>query len=86
MNFVILPSFLHHRELCKDILSRNNRGAGRELVGGTDRTSVCAVNETVFGTVKGEKLVVLGNGRERLYTRERAKALAREITCAGIYH
>jgi hypothetical protein len=33
-------------------------------------------------SVKGEeKLVVFGYGRERLYTRERAKALAREITC-----
>jgi hypothetical protein len=31
--------------------------------------------------VKGEKLVVFGSGRERLYTRERAKALARKITC-----
>jgi hypothetical protein len=32
--------------------------------------------------VKGEeKLVVFGYGRERLYTRERAKALARKITC-----
>jgi hypothetical protein len=28
-----------------------------------------------------EKLVVFGYGRERLYTRERAKALARKITC-----
>jgi hypothetical protein len=27
------------------------------------------------------KLVVFGYGRERLYTRERAKALARKITC-----
>jgi hypothetical protein len=27
------------------------------------------------------KLVVFGSGRERLYTRERAKALARKITC-----
>jgi hypothetical protein len=35
-----------------------------------------------FRPVKGEeKLVVFGSGRERLYTRERAKALAKKITC-----
>jgi hypothetical protein len=37
--------------------------------------------------VKGEeKLVVFGSGRERLYTRERAKALARKITCELLTH
>jgi hypothetical protein len=37
--------------------------------------------KTVMMDVKGkEKLVVFGYGRERLYTRERAKALARKIT------
>jgi hypothetical protein len=32
------------------------------------------------------KLVVFGYGRERLYTRERAKALARKITCELLTH
>jgi hypothetical protein len=37
---------------------------------------------STYPIVKGEeKLVVFGYGRERLYTRERAKALARKITC-----
>jgi hypothetical protein len=47
----------------------------------TGSVTPAAATEPEITVKVEEKLVVFGYGRERLYTREQAKALAREITC-----